>query len=68
VVRVSTREQAICAVDGIIAAGITTVEITLTVPGAIEIIAYLASKYGEKLLVGAGTVLTAAQCHAALLC
>jgi 2-dehydro-3-deoxyphosphogluconate aldolase/(4S)-4-hydroxy-2-oxoglutarate aldolase len=67
VVRVSTREQAICAVDGIIAAGITTVEITLTVPGAIQIIEDLAKKYGEKLLVGAGTVLDTETCRLAIL-
>jgi 2-dehydro-3-deoxyphosphogluconate aldolase / (4S)-4-hydroxy-2-oxoglutarate aldolase len=67
VVRVSTREQAICAVDGIIAAGITVVEITLTVPGAIQIIEDLVTKYGQKLLVGAGTVLDAETCRLALL-
>lgn len=67
VVRVSTREQAICAVEGIIEAGITVVELTLTVPGAIQIIEGLAKKYGEKLLVGAGTVLDAETCRLALL-
>jgi len=67
VVRVSTREQAICAVDGIMAAGIPIVEITLTVPGAIQIIEDLAAKYGESLLVGAGTVLDAETCRLAVL-
>ena len=67
VVRVSTREQVICAVDGIVAAGITVVEITLTVPGAIQIIEDLAAKYGQKLLVGAGTVLDAETCRLAVL-
>jgi 2-dehydro-3-deoxyphosphogluconate aldolase / (4S)-4-hydroxy-2-oxoglutarate aldolase len=67
VVRVSTREQAICAVEGIIEAGIAIVEITLTVPGAIQIIEDLAKKYGEKLLVGAGTVLDAETCRLAIL-
>jgi len=67
VVRVSTREQAICAVDGIISAGITVVEITLTVPGAIQIVQDLTAKYGQKLLVGAGTVLDAETCRLAVL-
>ena len=66
-VRVSTREQAVCAIEGIIDAGINTVEITLTVPGAIQIIEDLARKYGEKLLVGAGTVLDAETCRLAIL-
>jgi 2-dehydro-3-deoxyphosphogluconate aldolase / (4S)-4-hydroxy-2-oxoglutarate aldolase len=67
VVRVSSREQAICAVEGIIEAGIPVVEITLTVPGAIQIIEDLATKYGQKLLVGAGTVLDAETCRLAIL-
>jgi 2-dehydro-3-deoxyphosphogluconate aldolase / (4S)-4-hydroxy-2-oxoglutarate aldolase len=67
VVRVSNREQAICAVEGIIAASIPLVEITLTVPGAIQIMEELAAKYGPKLLVGAGTVLDAETCRLAVL-
>jgi len=67
VIRVSTREQAICAVEGILDAGIMTVEITLTVPGAIQIIEDLAKKYGQNLLVGAGTVLDAETCRLAVL-
>jgi 2-dehydro-3-deoxyphosphogluconate aldolase/(4S)-4-hydroxy-2-oxoglutarate aldolase len=67
VVRVSSREQAICAVEGIIEGGITVVEITLTVPGAIQIIEEVVKKFGEKLLVGAGTVLDAETCRLAIL-
>jgi 2-dehydro-3-deoxyphosphogluconate aldolase/(4S)-4-hydroxy-2-oxoglutarate aldolase len=54
-------------VDGIISAGITVVEITLTVPGAIQIVQDLTAKYGQKLLVGAGTVLDAETCRLAVL-
>lgn len=67
VVRVSTREQAICAVEGIIDAGIAIAEITLTVPGALELIEELAAKYGQKFLIGAGTVLDAETCRLAIL-
>jgi 2-dehydro-3-deoxyphosphogluconate aldolase / (4S)-4-hydroxy-2-oxoglutarate aldolase len=67
VVRASTRDQAICAVEGIIEAGIRVVEITLTVPGAIQIIEDLTAKYGPTLLVGAGTVLDAETCRLAVL-
>jgi 2-dehydro-3-deoxyphosphogluconate aldolase/(4S)-4-hydroxy-2-oxoglutarate aldolase len=67
VVRVATREQAMCAVEGISAAGIGIVEITLTVPGALEIITEITRTYGERLLVGAGTVLDAENCRLAAL-
>ena len=37
-------------------AGLTVAEITMTVPGAIEAIASVAKHFGDKVLVGAGTV------------
>lgn len=66
VIRVASREQAMCAVRGIIGAGITIAEVTLTIPGALGIIEELTDTHGENLLVGAGTVLDAASCEAAV--
>ena len=37
-------------------AGLTVAEITMTVPGAIEAIASVSKHFGDKVLVGAGTV------------
>jgi 2-dehydro-3-deoxyphosphogluconate aldolase/(4S)-4-hydroxy-2-oxoglutarate aldolase len=54
-------------VQGIIGTGIDIVEITLTVPGALEIIKEVTAKYGERLLVGAGTVMDAENCRLAVL-
>jgi 2-dehydro-3-deoxyphosphogluconate aldolase / (4S)-4-hydroxy-2-oxoglutarate aldolase len=65
VVRASSADQAFIAVDAIRAGGIPILEITLTVPGAIEIIRELTQRLGDDTLVGAGTVLdaeTAQQC------
>jgi 2-dehydro-3-deoxyphosphogluconate aldolase / (4S)-4-hydroxy-2-oxoglutarate aldolase len=42
----------------IVAAGITAVEVTLNSPNAIGAIARLAARYGSKIAVGAGTVLS----------
>ena len=67
VVRVNSREQAICALDGIIQGGVNIVEITLTVPGALQIIETSVAKYGQALLIGAGTVLDAETCRLAVL-
>jgi 2-dehydro-3-deoxyphosphogluconate aldolase / (4S)-4-hydroxy-2-oxoglutarate aldolase len=58
-VRVSSTEDAQFAAEAIELAGIPVVEITMTVPGAIELIAQLARDH-PKLVVGAGTVLTPA--------
>jgi 2-dehydro-3-deoxyphosphogluconate aldolase/(4S)-4-hydroxy-2-oxoglutarate aldolase len=67
VVRVALSSEALCAVEGIIGAGIASVEITLTIPRALSIIERISDRYGDKILVGAGTVLDAETCRAALL-
>jgi 2-dehydro-3-deoxyphosphogluconate aldolase/(4S)-4-hydroxy-2-oxoglutarate aldolase len=55
-VRVNSRELARFAADTVYSAGIPVVEITLTVPGALDVIDDLAKRYPD-LAVGAGTVL-----------
>lgn len=53
--RVSTADDALFAVGAIAESGITIAEITLTVPGAVEVIRELAQRHPD-LAVGAGTV------------
>ena len=68
VVRAASAEEAMAAVDAIVAGGVTTIEVTMTVPGAVGLIAELSAKYGDDILVGAGTVMdpeTASECIAA---
>jgi 2-dehydro-3-deoxyphosphogluconate aldolase/(4S)-4-hydroxy-2-oxoglutarate aldolase len=68
VVRASSAEEAVAVADVIREGGIPIVEITMTVPGAITVIAELSKRYGDEVLVGAGTVLdpeTARSCIAA---
>jgi 2-dehydro-3-deoxyphosphogluconate aldolase/(4S)-4-hydroxy-2-oxoglutarate aldolase len=60
VVRASSPEQALGAADAVRAGGIPIVEVTMTVPGAIEVIAGLRRLMGSDVLIGAGTVLDAA--------
>ena len=59
VVRASSADEALAAVEAIRAGGIPILEITLTVPGAVGIIRELAKKLGDQALIGAGTVLDA---------
>jgi 2-dehydro-3-deoxyphosphogluconate aldolase/(4S)-4-hydroxy-2-oxoglutarate aldolase len=68
VVRASSAEEAVAVAEVIREGGISIVEITMTVPGAITVIAELSKRYGDEVLVGAGTVLdpeTARSCIAA---
>src|SRR2546429_7557715 len=57
VVRASSAEEAIQVVDAIKAGGVSLLEITMTVPGAIQVIEQLAKRFGDEAIVGAGTVL-----------
>jgi len=57
-VRTASAEDAHFAADAVAGAGIPIVEITMTIPGAIDMIAYL-TKHIPGVLVGAGTVLDA---------
>jgi 2-dehydro-3-deoxyphosphogluconate aldolase/(4S)-4-hydroxy-2-oxoglutarate aldolase len=59
VVRAASADEALAAVEAIRAGGIPILEITLTVPGAVEIIRTLAQRLGDEALIGAGTVLDA---------
>lgn len=67
VIRASSKEEALAVIEAIAAGGITTIEITMTVPNAIDLIASLSSTR-DDLLIGAGSVLdpeTARECIAA---
>ena len=68
VVRAASAEEALAAVEAIEAGGLPILEITMTVPGALGVIEAVAKRYGESVLVGAGTVLnpeTARDCVSA---
>ena len=57
-VRVASGDLALFAAESVFEAGIPIVEITMTVPGAVDVIAQIARTY-PGLIVGAGTVLDA---------
>lgn len=57
VVRATSADEAMRAIDAIREGGISVLEITMTVPGAVKVIEEVAKRYGKDALVGAGTVL-----------
>ena len=66
VVRAASVEDAMRAVEAVQAGGIAIVEITMTVPNAADVIRHVARDYGDKTLIGAGTVTTADQANRCL--
>lgn len=67
VVRAESADEAMRAVDAIREGGVSILEITLTVPGALRVIEALAARYGGAATVGAGTVLDAETARACIL-
>ena len=61
VVRAPNFQEAAAAVEAIYQGGIPVAEITMTIPNAPAVIRQVVQKFGDQILVGAGTVLTAAQ-------
>jgi 2-dehydro-3-deoxyphosphogluconate aldolase/(4S)-4-hydroxy-2-oxoglutarate aldolase len=67
VVRTATAESAIRSVEAIYRGGIRAAEITMTVPGAIRALEKVADQFGDKLMLGAGTVLDPETARACML-
>ena len=59
VVRATSAAEAMRAIDAIKKGGVSVLEITMTVPGAVKVIEQVSARYGKDALVGAGTVLDA---------
>ena len=57
VVRASSAREARIAAEAVCKGGIPIVEITMTVPGAVDVIRELVKSAGSEILIGAGTVL-----------
>ena len=61
VLRARSAKEAIGVVEAMVAGGITVMEVTMTVPGAVDVLRELKRVYGSKLLLGSGTVTDAAE-------
>ena len=59
VVRARSREQVLPLADALIRGGVIAVEITMTTPHAIEAIRDAATQFGDRALIGVGTILDA---------
>jgi 2-dehydro-3-deoxyphosphogluconate aldolase/(4S)-4-hydroxy-2-oxoglutarate aldolase len=67
VVRTTTAEGAIKSIEALHRGGIRVAEITMTVPGAIRALEKVADQFGDKILLGAGTVLDPETARACML-
>jgi 2-dehydro-3-deoxyphosphogluconate aldolase/(4S)-4-hydroxy-2-oxoglutarate aldolase len=67
VVRAPSGEDALRVVDALKEGGVDVIELTMTVPGALKIIEELVRRYGDSVVLGAGTVLDSETARACIL-
>jgi 2-dehydro-3-deoxyphosphogluconate aldolase/(4S)-4-hydroxy-2-oxoglutarate aldolase len=67
VVRAQDSEQLVEVVRALADGGVTVVEITMTVPGALDVVKKVRQSLGDRVLLGAGTILDPETARAAFL-
>ena len=67
VIRVTSASEAMDVADAVKEGGVSFIEITMSVQGAIDVIKELTQKYKDEIVMGAGTVLDPETGRAALL-
>jgi len=67
VLRAASADEALALAWAIEAGGISAIEVTMTVPGAIQVIEILVREAGDRILIGAGTVLDPETARACML-
>ncbi len=67
VIRASRSERLVDVAEALLAGGITVMEVTFTVPGALRALRVIADAVGDRALLGAGTVLDTETGRAAML-
>jgi 2-dehydro-3-deoxyphosphogluconate aldolase/(4S)-4-hydroxy-2-oxoglutarate aldolase len=67
IMRAKSPDQLLAAADAIKAGGVNAIEVTITTPGALEVISQAAARYGADVLFGVGSVLDPESARAAIL-
>ena len=57
IIRVESADIAFKVADAFLQGGVSIIEVTMSVPGAIEVVKQLVEKFGDKVLIGSGTVI-----------
>jgi 2-dehydro-3-deoxyphosphogluconate aldolase/(4S)-4-hydroxy-2-oxoglutarate aldolase len=67
IMRANSSEQLLAAADAVKAGGVNAIEVTMTTPGAIDVVKQATAKYGDDVLFGVGSVLDPETARAAIL-
>ncbi len=66
IIRARRTDQVLPLAEALLAGGLRAIEVTFSTPNALEALATVTARLGDRALVGVGTVLTVDQCRAAL--
>jgi 2-dehydro-3-deoxyphosphogluconate aldolase/(4S)-4-hydroxy-2-oxoglutarate aldolase len=66
ILRSEKSDQLVSVAEALVAGGISILEITFTVPNALQVIEAVADQLGDKILLGAGTVLDSEMAQSAM--
>jgi 2-dehydro-3-deoxyphosphogluconate aldolase/(4S)-4-hydroxy-2-oxoglutarate aldolase len=67
IIRAPSGDQLVDVAEALLAGGIDVIEVTFTVPDALSVLAAVRKKLGNRILLGAGTILDPETARAALL-
>ncbi|MBX7165511.1 MAG: bifunctional 4-hydroxy-2-oxoglutarate aldolase/2-dehydro-3-deoxy-phosphogluconate aldolase [Pirellulales bacterium] len=67
IIRAQQSEQLVQVAEALAAGGIDAIEITFTVPRAVQVLEQVADRLGDRILLGAGTLLDSETARAAIL-
>ncbi len=67
IMRANSPDQLLGAATAVLAGGVEVIEVTMTTPGALDVIQQATSQFGKEVLFGAGSVLDAETTRAAIL-
>ena len=67
IMRAQSSEQLMAAAEAIKQGGVEVIEVTMTTPGALNVISEASKRFGDEVLFGVGSVLDAETARAAIL-
>ncbi len=57
IIRADSADHLIEAADALLTGGVTTMEVTMTTPKALQVIADIAARFGHRVLLGVGSII-----------
>ena len=67
IMRAKSSDQLLEAATAVLAGGVDAIEVTMTTPGALDVVREATSRFGKEVLFGVGSVLDAATARAGIL-